>query len=357
MKKRGAAVCCAGLAALACTLAGCSLFQTPKADGMSPSSHAVQQGTAATREDYFAAQETPSTYERRLYADAVSDGYTGSYEEFLEELGLYSSSAGVSAALMASVSVTAEFSASFPFQPSQKVYGSGVIWSLDGAAGSAYIITSCRTVLTVTENFGRLELNDADSIAVAFYGSSETYSAELVLPAAGEDATVYLESDIAVLYLENCPALRTQTDGAESTEGDGTKTPAVRQAARAESVSAGERAYAVGNATGSGISATGGNVSAIEAEYAFAAANSSVWGTNAVTVKAVKTDAGVNDGNIGGGLFNEKGELLGIVLGREDTASGTEVRSAGYALPIQKVSEVLQELNVTDGSQEAGGNV
>ena len=75
MKKRkliaGAALLIAGITAV--TFAGCTLGPS-EADDSTPSSVAVSDGTASSREEFLASQETPSTYERRLYEEALIAG-------------------------------------------------------------------------------------------------------------------------------------------------------------------------------------------------------------------------------------------------------------------------------------------
>ena len=47
-------------------------------------------------------------------------------------------------------------------------------------------------------------------------------------------------------------------------------------------------------------------------------------------------------GNSGGGLFNASGELVGIVVAK---SIGTEVEGLGFAIPIDDVTPVLEELS------------
>jgi serine protease Do len=53
----------------------------------------------------------------------------------------------------------------------------------------------------------------------------------------------------------------------------------------------------------------------------------------------LQTNAAVNPGNSGGGLFNMSGELIGIIVAKDIDAEGI-----GFAIPIDVVSEVVADL-------------
>ena len=91
----------------------------------------------------------------------------------------------------------------------------------------------------------------------------------------------------------------------------------------------GETAIAIGNpsATGlSGLSVTRGIVS-VDSEYiTMTAADDS----GEVSFRVIRIDAPVNSGNSGGGLYNDAGELIGIVNAK---INSVELESIGYAIP------------------------
>ena len=58
----------------------------------------------------------------------------------------------------------------------------------------------------------------------------------------------------------------------------------------------------------------------------------------------LQTNAAVNPGNSGGGLFNERGELIGIVNAKSD---GSDVEGLGFAIPINTAMEVAESLMTT----------
>ena len=55
----------------------------------------------------------------------------------------------------------------------------------------------------------------------------------------------------------------------------------------------------------------------------------------------IQTNAAVNPGNSGGGMFNLYGELVGIVNAK---SSGTDVEGLGFAIPIDSAYEVVLQL-------------
>lgn len=55
----------------------------------------------------------------------------------------------------------------------------------------------------------------------------------------------------------------------------------------------------------------------------------------------MQTDAAVNPGNSGGGLFNSKGELVGIVNAK---SMGYDVEGLGFAIPIDSVLSAITDL-------------
>ena len=58
-------------------------------------------------------------------------------------------------------------------------------------------------------------------------------------------------------------------------------------------------------------------------------------------INMLQTDTAINPGNSGGPLFNMKGEVIGITTAKY---SGTAVESIGFAIPIDDVAGMIQEL-------------
>ena len=94
----------------------------------------------------------------------------------------------------------------------------------------------------------------------------------------------------------------------------------------------GELTVAIGNPLGElGGTVTDGIVSALDREI-------TVDGEKMVLLQ---TSAAVNPGNSGGGLFNGKGELIGIVNAK---SSGDSIEGLGFAIPINTAKPIIQDL-------------
>jgi len=94
----------------------------------------------------------------------------------------------------------------------------------------------------------------------------------------------------------------------------------------------GETVFAIGNPLGSlGGTVTDGIVSALDREI-------EVEGQE---MTLLQTSAAVNHGNSGGGLFNAKGELIGIVNAK---SSGEDVEGLGFAIPSNVAKQVITDI-------------
>ena len=221
-------------------------------------------------------------------------------------------------ALLSSVSITAGFQTtvttsgwlSWGGQQSTQTkdyysMGSGVIYQLDKAKGNAYVITNYHVVYDSDSN---TKNKISNNISLFLYG--QEYS-DYAIPATYVGGS--MNYDIAVLKVEASPVLM--------------KSCAVAaDFANSDTVSVLETAIAVGNPEGGGISATVGCVN-VDSEYI------DMTGADektAITLRVIRTDAAVNEGNSGGGLFNAKGEVIGIVNAK---ITDTTVDNIGYAIP------------------------
>jgi serine protease Do len=89
---------------------------------------------------------------------------------------------------------------------------------------------------------------------------------------------------------------------------------------------------AIGNPLGQlGGTVTDGIISALDREITF----------DGVTMVLLQTNAAVNPGNSGGGLFNAKGELIGIVNAK---SVGENVEGLGFAIPISDAIRIMTDL-------------
>lgn len=98
------------------------------------------------------------------------------------------------------------------------------------------------------------------------------------------------------------------------------------------SIEVGDLAVVIGNPLGElGGTVTSGIISALEREI----------NISGKKMNLIQTDAGVNPGNSGGGLFNANGELVGIVTAK---SSGIDVENLGFAIPINDIKSVVDDL-------------
>lgn len=178
--------------------------------------------------------------------------------------------------------------------------GSGVIVREDG-----YIATNYHVI------------QGANKVQVTLH-NGESYPARII----GSDPA----NDIAVIKID-AKGLTTATVGDSST------------------VDVGDLAVAIGNPLGQlGGTATTGIISALDRTL-------DIEGT---TLTLMQTDAAINGGNSGGGLFNNKGELIGIV---ESKASAVGVEGLAFALPINTVSPIINDFIENGGNTQASDGI
>ncbi len=98
----------------------------------------------------------------------------------------------------------------------------------------------------------------------------------------------------------------------------------------------GEDVIAIGNPLGSlGGTVTNGIISALDREV-------NIDGQEMVLLQ---TNAAVNPGNSGGGLFNMAGELIGVVNAKSSSSSsGTTIEGLGFAIPVNHAFDVASQL-------------
>ena len=165
--------------------------------------------------------------------------------------------------------------------------GSGVIISEDG-----YIITNNHVIEDATQ----ITVTTTDGTA---------YEAKLV----GRDDNL----DVALLKIE-------ASGLTVASFGD------------SDNVELGEKVVAIGNPLGQlGGTVTEGIVSSLNREITI----------DGKAMTLMQTDAAINPGNSGGGLFNDQGQLIGLVVAK---SSGEDVEGLGFAIPINNVQEILNDL-------------
>ena len=113
-----------------------------------------------------------------------------------------------------------------------------------------------------------------------------------------------------------------------------------------DSLMVGDWAIAIGNPIGFTRTATAGIISALDREIESDTTTTDRFGRKqAVTNTMIQTDAAINSGNSGGGLFNTAGELIGIpTLKYSGTRySGAAVESIGMCIPINEAKPVIEQ--------------
>lgn len=165
--------------------------------------------------------------------------------------------------------------------------GSGVIFTADG-----YIVTNNHVIAGA--NKITVKTKDGNS-----------YDAELI----GTDA----KTDLAVIKID-------ASDLSPVILGSSGK------------LAVGDMAVAIGNPLGElGGSVSQGIISALDREITI----------DNETMTLLQTDTAINPGNSGGGLFNQSGELIGIVNAK---SSGSDIEGLGFAIPIDTAKTVIEEL-------------
>ena len=102
--------------------------------------------------------------------------------------------------------------------------------------------------------------------------------------------------------------------------------------AKEEDLSVGGLVVAIGNPLGTlSGTATEGIISALEREITIEGKSMSL----------IQTSASINPGNSGGGLFDQYGNLAGIVVAK---SAGSNVEGLGFAIPCDKVASVTKSL-------------
>lgn len=107
-----------------------------------------------------------------------------------------------------------------------------------------------------------------------------------------------------------------------------------------DNVKVGQQVIAIGNALGYGQSLTVGYISALDRE---------ITDENGIQHTYIQTDAAINPGNSGGALLDLNGNVIGINAAKN---ASTEVEGMGFAIPIPKAQEILNNL-MTKKTREA----
>lgn len=173
--------------------------------------------------------------------------------------------------------------------------GSGVVIHSDG-----YIVTNYHVV------------KGANTITVSFDGDPQRYGAELVSFVRSEDLAL----------LKMSPPDRRSGEAS---------VPPVRMGTSVDLME-GERVVAIGSPYGQTHTVSTGIISGLHRDV-------NVPNEGLHFRDLIQTDASINFGNSGGPLLNIRGELIGI-----NTAMNRQAENIGFAIPVDRVREVLTDL-------------
>ena len=175
------------------------------------------------------------------------------------------------------------------------------------SSGSGFVLTSDGYIVT---NYHVVE--NADTVMVTMYNGDE-FEAKYI---GGDE-----DYDIAVIKVS-------AQDLQAVTLGD------------SDNLNVGDHVLAIGNPLGElTFSMSGGMVSSVNRAI-------NVDGT---PFNMIQTDASINSGNSGGPLFNQFGEVVGIVSAKySSTSSGTSVEGLGFAIPMNDVFAMIEDI-MTNG--------
>ena len=230
-----------------------------------------------------------------------------SYEITIENNGNQNLVAAAKSVLSA-VRVSANFEASYVHSSTAKQYsfgGAGVIYKLDKTKGDAYVITNYHVIYDSKSNTAN---HISDDIDLYLYGQE---SSAYAIPARYVGGSMSM--DLAVLKGKGSSVLAA-SNAVAATVAD------------SNDVSILDTAIAIGNPASGGLSATVGCIN-VDSEYIEI---TGADGMSTIELRLFRIDTAVNNGNSGGGLFNDRGELIGIVNAK---MSSSTVDNIGYAIP------------------------
>ena len=236
--------------------------------------------------------------------------------------------------LMSAVAILTGFKyrSGFSFETEYYV-GSGVIVDIDRSAGDAYILTNCHVVYDDSSMH-----TYADEIYIFLYGADDLTVADRNDYISAEIVGVTMTYDLALLKVKNNKNLKNSEAVAATF-------------AESEEVYAGSKVYAIGNPMGSGISITTGIISRESEVVAMNLSSAHADDEKYLhDYRVIRTDAAVNGGNSGGGLFNSNGKLVGIINSKAlsgfyedgDDYYIDDIEGMGYALAGSYAKRIYQ---------------
>ena len=197
--------------------------------------------------------------------------------------------------------------------------GAGVIFRMseeDKVKGDAYIITNYHVVYNSSST---AKNKIASKIEVYLYGmEQERYAID------AEFVGGSMLYDIALLKVSDSGVIRS-SNAIEA------------ELANSDDVAVLETAIAIGNPALGGISATVGHIN-VDSEYV---PMTLADDTTSAEMRLMRIDTAVNGGNSGGGLYNDRGQLIGIVNAK---IVSSKIDNIGYAIPSNVVKNVAESI-------------
>ena len=337
--------------------AGCSFFGNDGVDGRDG-----KDGHSVTIED--------------IYRKYVSEHGDISFEDFLREYLSYTDGelneatslrATINRSLMSGVTILTRF-AYTTHRPgvfgdvketTHKIFtGSGAILWMDKSAGDAYVVTNCHVIYDDSSDDIycpdiRLYLygQDVSDVNYIITGNDITKDENYRIPA--EIVGAAANYDIALLKVSGSSVLKRSDAVAVSDKESVTEAFKYSFVQEDEAV-VGETVYAIGNASGEGMSASAGIISKDSEEISV-----SLSETNTklqYDFRVLRTSAPINHGNSGGGLYNTSGKLVAIVQAKDE---GEGIDNMGYALPacmVRRLVVSMYESFVNNGNRPISVN-
>ena len=237
----------------------------------------------------------------------------------------------VNKALKSAVTIMAISPYQMGSQYQQRAGGAGVIFKMDELSNVSYIITNYHVVETKTTLS-----NIANEIKIFQYGADMSVSVD--------NPNDYIKHNGGYLYKKynfsssavsatyvggsnqfDIAILKVETDDLLSVY------PHACPITVAKNYSIAETAIAIGNPKVSGMSVNKGIVS-VESEK---------LELDGIVYRVMRIDTPVNPGNSGGGLFNDKGELIGIVNAKTQNVN---IDNIAYAIPCDNAIKVAENI-------------
>ncbi|MDR2091638.1 MAG: S1C family serine protease [Clostridiales bacterium] len=147
-----------------------------------------------------------------------------------------------------------------------------------------------------------------NNISVRFYNETEYMTADIVYCA--------VDSDLALLKIDK-------------------STRNYFKIGKADKLKYGDEVHTIGNGNGFGLAYAKGYVASPLVNVVY----------DETSVEAIQLSLNINEGNSGGPLINEKGQLIGITTFRLRDNRGDIIYGTCFALPVKTINAFLQSVN------------